>query len=188
MLKKILLTILLSGSLLCGGMAQEISLNPNDSGNKQSIVVKLYDTNEGGFLLNLPLTFHLNRKNILFMIVGDENGTGTNNFVWMFDKTIPLSDFLKQNKNVVASKTFKKYSVRLESFYEQSENVEKYTFFDRGFECVQASPKPVFFRIKDSSVPVKLKLKFYVALEKNDQTQALTSEAGIIKITINLIK
>ena len=170
------------------GIAEEINLNFKDNGNKQSITVKLYDNNEGNYLLDLPLTFHLNRKNILFMIVGDETGTGSDNSVWMFDKPIQLNDFLKQNKNVVAAKTFKKQSIRLESFYEGSENVEKYTFFDRGFEWVQLSPKPVFFQVKDPSKPVKLKLKFYVSSEQNDRTQALTSEAGIIKITINILK
>jgi len=173
-------------SCLYGATAQEISLNAQDSGNKQSVVVKLYDNNTGGYLLDLPLTFHLNQKNILFMIVGDGNGTGAGNSVWMFDKTILLNDFLKQNKNVATAKTFNKQCVRLDSFFDQSENVEKYTFFDRGFEWVQASPKPVFFQVKDPSKPVKLKLKFYTALERNDQMQELNSEAGIIKITINI--
>jgi len=180
--------VLLSSCFLSHGIAQEINLNPKDNGNKQSTIVKLYDNNEGSYLLDLPLTFHLNRKNILFMIVGDENGTGSDNSVWMFDKPIQLNDFLKQNKNVGVTKTFKKQSIRLESFYEGSENVEKYTSFDRGFEWIQSSPKPVFFQVKDPSKPVKLKLKFYISSEKNDRTQALTSEAGISKITINILK
>jgi hypothetical protein len=75
---------------------------------------------------------------------------------------------------------------RLESFFDQSENVEKFIWFDNGFEQVQASPKPVFFKVGDPSKPVVLKLRFYTSFEKNDRTHDLTSEAGIVKITINM--
>jgi hypothetical protein len=120
------------------------------------------------------------------MFVGDDNGINGNNAIWMFDKTVPLNDFLRKYRHIVAAKAFKKQLNRLESFFDQSENVEKFTWFDDGFETVQASPKPVFFKVEDTSKPVVLKLKFYTSLEKNNRTTELTSEAGTVKITINL--
>ena len=166
--------------------AQEISLNSKDLRNKESISVKLYDNNEGNYLLDLPLTFHLTQNNILFMIVGDDNGINGNNSLWMFDKTVALNEFLKSNKNVIPAKSLKKQVNRLESFFDQSENVERYVLFDNGYELVQSSPKPVFFKVGDLSKPVVLKLKFYSSLEKSGRSQELTAEAGVVKITINL--
>jgi len=177
---------LLLNGFLCTVVAQDISLDANDSRNRQTVNVKLYDNNDGGFLFSLPLTFHLNKENILFMIVGDDNELGVNNAVLMFDKTVGLQEFLKQNKNVAASKTFKKQNARLIRFYDQSENVEKHAFFDHGFESVTAAPRPVFFRIKDPAKPALLKLTFYVTSFKGDGVHTLTSESGQIKITVNL--
>ena len=182
---------LLSLLLLCWlfqGMAQEVNLNRDDNRNKQTISVKLYDTNEGDFLLDLPLTFHLNADNILFMIVGSEYDLGGNYSVWMFDKTLDLNTFLKQNPNVGASKSFKKNNKRVMQFYEQSENVEKYVLFERGFERVQSSPKPVFFQLSDPSKPALLKLRFYVASGKSNGLNMFSSEAGQIKIAVNIQK
>ena len=188
MTSKGVLPIMLLLGFLSRSMAQEINLNPEDRRNKQTVVVKLFDNNEGGYLLDLPLTFHLNPDHILFMIVGDENELGVNNSVWMFDRSTDLNQFLKLNKNVATTKTFQKQNPRLTKCFDQSANIEIFASFDKGFESVQASPKPVFFRIMDPARPVQLKLKFYVALEKNDGTRLLTAEAGTIKITVNLQK
>ena len=186
--KSLLITVLLFSGFLFRGMAQEVNLNPDEDRNKQTVTVKLYDANEGDFLLDLPLTFHLNADNILFMIVGSDYELGGNNSVWMFDKTLDLNTFLKQNRNVGATKTFKKHNKELVRFYEQSENIEKYVLFDYGFERVQSSPKPVFFQVKDPAKPMQLRLRFYVASAQRDGMNLLTSEAGLIKIAVNIQK
>jgi len=183
---RLTLTVLLLFCLLFKGMAQEIRLDGKNSRNRETVSVKLYDNNEGNFILDLPLTFHITPNNILFMFVGDENGVKGNNAVWMFDKPVLLNDFLKINKQIGTAKTFKKQLSRLESFYDQSENVEKFTWFDNGFETVQSSPKPVFFKVGDVTKPVVLKLKFYTSLEKNDRSQELSAEAGTVKIQLTI--
>ena len=182
-----LITMLLLSSMVIRVMAQEINLNPDDERNKQTVTVKLYDTNEGDFLLDLPLTFHVNLDNILFMIVGSDDALEGSRTVWMFDRTVDLNAFLKQNRNIGVTKGFKKNNRELVRFYEQSENVEKYVMFERGFERVQASPKPVFFKMKDPSKPMQLKLRFYVATER-DGMNLFSSEAGLIKIAVNIQK
>ena len=182
----LLLTVLLLFSLFFNGMAQEIRLDGSDTRNRETVSVRLFDNHEGHFLAEIPLTFHITQNNILFMFVGDDNGITGNNAIWMFDKTVSLNDFLKKHKHIGAGKTFKKQMNRLESFFDQSENVEKFTWFDHGFEQVLASPKPVFFKVGDPSKPVVLKLKFYTSLEKNSSPTELSSEAGLVKITINL--
>ena len=168
--------------------AQEVHLNIKDDRNRESVSVKLYDENEGDFILDLPLTFHITSNNILFMIVGDDNGVSGNNTVWMFDKKITLVDFLQRNKNVSSSKTFRKQINTLESFYYQSGNIERLNYFDSGYEYVQASPKPAFFIVDDPTKPITLKLKFYVSSEKNDYTHVLNYEAGTVRVTINILK
>ena len=166
--------------------AQEIRLDGKDNRNRETVSVRLYDNNEGNYLFEIPLTFHITPNNILFMFVGDDYGITGNNVLWMFDRSVTLNDFLKKNKHIGAAKTFKKQIKSLESFFDQSENVEKYTLFDNGFEQVLASPKPVFFKVGDTSKPVVLKLKFYTSFEKNNGPTELSSEAGLVKITINL--
>ena len=179
--------MLLFSSVTIRGMAQEVNLNPDDERNKQTVTVKLHDTNEGDYLLDLPLTFHVNADNILFMVVGSDDELGGSRSVWLFDRTIDLNAFLKQNRNVGVTKTFKKNNKELVRFYEQSENVEKYILFERGFERVQASPKPVFFKIKDPDKPMQLKLRFYVASERNGMN-LFSAEAGLVRIAVNIQK
>jgi hypothetical protein len=185
-LRRFLIIAILLIGLLSRSIAQEIRLDSKDNRNRETVAVRLYDNNEGNYTAEIPLTFHITQNNILFMFVGDDNGINGNNAIWMFDKTIPLNDFLKRNKHIGTTKAFKKQLNRLESFFDQSENVEKFTWFDNGFEQVHASPKPVFFKVGDTSKPVVLKLKFYTSLEKRDRSQELTSEAGTVRITINL--
>ena len=185
-------TMLLAFVLSCfsasHAIAQDVNLNEEDRNNRETISVKLYDNNEGNFLLDLPITFHMSQNNILFMFVGNNNGISGNNAIWMFDKTVALNEFLKSNKNITADKTFKKQLSRMESFFSQSENVEKYKYFDNGYELVQSSPKPVFFKVGDTTKPVVLKLRFYMSSEKSDRSKVLSSEAGIVKVTINITK
>jgi len=185
-LLRVLTCILLSVFTTPHTTAQEIRLDGKDNRNRETVSVKLYDNNEGHYICEVPLTFHITQNNILFMIVGDDNGINGNNGIWMFDKTVSLNDFLKRNKQIGTGKAFKKQMNRFESFYDQSENVEKFTWFDYGFEQVQMSPKPVFFKVRDISKPVVLKLKFYTSVETNARTTELTSEAGLVRVTINL--
>jgi len=180
------LLLLMLSCLLSRATAQEIKLDSKDNRNRESVSVRLYDNNEGNYLLELPLTFHITQNNILFMFVGDENGITGNHTVWMFDQPVLLSDFLKINKQIGTAKSFKKQMNRLESFCAQSENVDIFTPFDNGYAQVQSSPKPVFFKVGDTSKPVVLKLRFYTSFGKADRSQELTAEAGIVKITINL--
>ena len=182
------ITVILFFCVMSRGIAQEVQLNGKDRNNRESVSVKLYDNNEGHFLLDLPLTFHITSNNILFMFVGDENGISGSKALWMFDRDISLADFLKRNKNITTSKTFKKQLSRLESFYNQSDNVDKHKNFDNGFDFVQGITKPVFFKVNDPTKPIVLKLKFYTSAENNNRSQVLSSEAGTVKVTINITK
>ena len=166
--------------------AQDIRLTVKDNRNRETVSVKLYDNYEGNILLEMPLTFHITQNNILFMIVGGDNGINGNKAVWMFDKSMSLNDFMKRNMHIGISKSFKKQTNRLDSFFDGSENVELFTQFDNGYEQVFSSPKPVFFKVKDTAKPVVLKLKFYTSLEKKNRSHELDAEAGMVKITINL--
>jgi hypothetical protein len=168
------------------GVAQEVQLTAKDTRNRETISVRLYDNNEGHFLFETPITFHITQNNILFMIVGDDNGITGNHSLLMYDKPLLLNDFQKMNKHIGVTKSFKKQINRLESFFDQSDNVEKFTWFDNGYEQVLSSPKPAFFKVRDASKPIVLKLKFYTLLRKNNDSTELIAETGIVKITINL--
>ena len=177
---------MLSLIVISNAEAQEVRLNGKDGRNRETITVKLYDNNEGNFLLELPLTFHITQNDILFMIVGDDNGVNGNGTVWMFDKDVSLNDLLKTNRQIGTAKAFKKQINRLEPFFGQSDNVTLFKAFDNGYEQVQSSPKPVFFKVGDVSKPVVLKLKFYTSSGKNDRSPELAAEAGTVKIILNL--
>ena len=167
-----------------------VNLNASEDQNKQSVDVKLFDNSTGNFLLDLKLTFHITKNNILFMIVGDKKGINDNKTIWMFDDNISLERLIKKNKNLIPSKEFKSTHNQVEPVVKSSRNVWLYMEFQNNIESVRSVPKPVFFRIKDSSVPVELKLKFYVSetSDKDKYSQTLTAEAGITAITININK
>lgn len=167
-----------------------VNLNASDNKNKQSSDIKLYDNFSGNFLLNLKLTFHITNDNILFMIVGDEKGINDRKAIWMFDKNIDLDELRKKNKNLIPSKEFKKAYNQVEQVLVSSTNVAIYVKFQNDYEYVQSVPKPVFLRVKDRSIPVELKLKFYMSemSDKDQYSQILTAQAGIAKITININK
>ncbi len=167
--------------------AQDIHLEQGDSYNKQTVSVKLYDSGDGHFLLDLPLTFHITQENILFMIVG--NGEELNGHaVWLFNQPVGLKEFLKRDKNTDASQTFKKQHANLEPFFEPTADLELYTSFDNGYERIQAVPRPVFFRVKKESAALELRIRCYVSMEKNDRSQRLSAEAGVIKLNIHITK
>lgn len=170
--------------------AQEnIHLNSNDLKNKQTIQAKLYDNNNGNFLMDLPLTFHIMKtvgRNILFVIIGKETKQNPQ-AVWMFKKPYQLEQLLKENRNLKVDKDFKNKNKHIESFYETTNNLHLIDFQD-DFQKVTCIPKPVFFEVKDINKPLDLKLKFYISLPDNkDETmQILTSKAGIVKVTIDI--
>lgn len=167
-----------------------VNLNASESKNKQSADVKLFDNYAGNFLLDLKLTFHITKDNLLFMIVGDERGINDFKTVWMFDENINIKELIKKNKNLIPSKEFKKTHSQVEPILKSTGNVGIYMGFQNNYEFVRSAPKPVFFKIKDLTVPVELKLKFYVSetSDKDVYSQILTAEAGTAKITINIIK
>jgi hypothetical protein len=176
--------------LACGTLAaQEVKLNYSDQKNKQTIRAELYDSYNGDFLMELPLTFHITQDYILFMIVGDDTGIKENTVICLFDKTMELKA-LEKDKNLKFSGKFKKQYKKVYPFFEQTADIEKLMPFQNNCEYIQKMPKPLFFQIKNYSKPVKLNLKFYIANASGDNQheKTLMAESGTIKITINIIK
>jgi hypothetical protein len=178
---------------VCWGITVEssaqitVNLNSSENKNRQSVDVRLYDNYTGNYLCDLKLTFHIAKDNILFMIVGDDNGIN-NNTIWMFDEAISLSELSQKNKNLIPDKEFKKLHKQVEPVLKPSINIGMVTGFQNNYEFVQSTPRPVFFRIKDTTIPIELKLKFYISQTsgKDQYIQLLTAEAGITKVTINI--
>ncbi len=168
----------------------EITLNYTNPKNKQTVNKKLYDINNGNFLFELPLTFHLTADNILFMIVGSDRGTGNTKTIWMFDRSISLEELSKKNKNLEIGKSFRKEHKQVEPVLSYSNNVELFTGFQNNYESMREMPKIIFFKIKNKEMPVELKLKFYLSETsgKDEYTQVLTAEAGTIKAVIHIEK
>jgi len=173
-----------------GSSAQTIvNLNSSENNNRQSVNVKLYDNHTGSYLCDLKLTFHIAKDNVLFMIVGDDKEIGDNT-IWMFDETMSLSELTKKNKNLVPDKEFKKSHSQVEPVLTSSNNIKMVSRFQNSYELVQSTPRPVFFKIKEAAATIELRLKFYISQtsDKDQYIQLLTAEAGITKVTINIIK
>lgn len=186
----IILLILSIGASSVAIAQEEVRLDGNNPDNKQTVNVKLYDANNGNFLLDLPLTFHIMKgkeRNILFMIVGKELNKRNPQTVWMFRQSMYLDDLFKRNKNLTAHKEFKKKYTAVESFFEHSNNLILIDF-PEDYEMIRAVPKPLFFQVRDIGKPIELKLKFYISTPDKDQTmQVLTAKTGVVKTTINII-
>jgi hypothetical protein len=182
--------LLLNIWLVCSTLtAQEVKLNYNDSKNKQTIKAGLYDSYNGDFLMELPLTFHISQDYTLFMIIGDDAGIKGNTIICLFDKTMELKE-LEKDKNLKFSGKFKKQYKKVYPFFEQTADVEMLMPLQNHCEYVQNIPKPLFFQINNYSKPVKLNLKFYIAnaSDKDQYEKTLIAESGTIKITINIVK
>lgn len=171
------------------GAQENILLNSRDTKNKQTINVKLHDMYNGEFLMDIPLTFHIMKgkdRDILFMILGQEINKRNPQTVWMFRNSCQLDELLKKNRNLKASKDFKKRNEHIESFFESSDNIKLMDFPD-DFEKVGSTPKPVFFEVKDANKPFELKLKFYISIPDKDETiQVLTAKAGVVRVTFDI--
>jgi len=192
--KFICLKIIVPVFFLCGSLQvfaqDEITLNYNDSKNKQTVNKRLFDIYNGEFLIQLPLTFHLSADNILFMVVGGDKGTNTNKTLWMFDKEFTLTDLMRRNKNLEIATSFKKERKQVEHVLQSSNNVTLMNDFPANAEQVCETPRIVFFKIRNIDIPVELKLKFYISetSARDNYNQSLTAEAGIIKIVIHIEK
>lgn len=171
--------------------AQEnIHLNNGDPKNRQTVNVKLYDADNGAFLMEMPLTFHIMKekeRNILFMIAENKVNTQKSQTVWLFEESSRLDESLKKNRNFKVGKDFKKKNEMLESFYEKSSNITLIDFHNEFEKVSTATPKPFFFEVKDISKPFELKLKFYISEPDKDETmQMLVAKAGMVRITIDI--
>jgi hypothetical protein len=167
-----------------------VNLDASENRQRQTIDVALYDDFNGNYLLDLTLTFYVTQENMLFMIVGGERGINDNKTVWMFDRNINLRELQQRNRNLTFSREFSRAHSRVEPVIESSRNVEIYRRFQTGYEIVQSVPKPVFFNILNTGVPIELRLRFYVSETSNRDihSQVLTEKAGTTNITINIIK
>jgi hypothetical protein len=167
-----------------------VDLNASENRQKQTVDVALYDSFNGNYLLDLKLTFYITQENILFMIVGDERGINDNKTVWMFDMNISLRELQQRNRNLTPSREFGRAYSRVESIIESSKNVEIHQRFQDGYESVQSAPKPVFFNIHNTGIPIELRLRFYVSETSNRDihSRVLAAKAGTANITINIIK
>jgi hypothetical protein len=186
----ILLLFLCAGLLFESAAQTVVNLDVSENRQRQTIDVALYDNFNGNYLLDLTLTFYVTQENMLFMIVGGERGINDNKTVWMFDRNINLRELQQRNRNLTFSREFSRAHSRVEPVIESSRNVEIYRRFQTGYEIVQSVPKPVFFNIHNTGVPIELRLRFYVSETSNRDihSQVLTAKAGTTNITINIIK
>ncbi|MCL2041722.1 MAG: hypothetical protein FWG84_06765 [Bacteroidales bacterium] len=170
--------------------AQTVKLDYNDEKNKETVRVQLFDSYNGDFLMELPLTFHVTEDYVLFVIIGDETGIKKNTAICLFDETMELNDLTKKNRNFTFSDNFKKYHKKIYPFFERTNNVEMMMPFQNHCEYIETTPKPLFFQIKNKANSIDLKLRFYLADISNKEKSGLKliAESGTIKTTINIIK
>jgi hypothetical protein len=163
MKKGFLLIGLLLWSSLWLTAQKKIELQPH---KPQSIEVRLcdYHKTEGDFLLNLPLTFSINNKNILIIMVGNDTVLDYEHSVWCFSEEMDFVELMKNNRNVSAAKLFKKQNAVLSTVLMPYSKMTLHRTFDDGYEIVKKNVKPFFFEIHNlsSGEPLKFSLQFYV--------------------------
>jgi len=128
------------------------------------------------------------------MILGNgkqlENKQEDRQSVWLFSNEKELKSLIKNNKNVSATKKFKKEYHRLQKFNFFSTNITyiKEYEFDKGYEIISRNPKPVIFLIDEKAKEkgIELFLLFYVS-KQNKQNDILFTSTKKIELKINLI-
>jgi len=199
----------LCGYLLCNALAaQEVKLDYDDPKNRAIIYVKLYDSYNGDFLKEVPLTFHITKDYTLFMIVGDDTDIKEDKILCLFDKTMDLSELKRTDRNLKLSGQFKQNQSKVYSFYEQTANFRLIMPFQNHREYIYNTPRPLFFQVKKEPRRIELKLRFYVATPTDNDTfwgkiakpftknksdnkkygKSLLAESKVIKVTIDIIK
>jgi hypothetical protein len=161
---------------------------------------------ENGYhLVNLPVTFLLTNKNILIMLLGNDEPLASRKSVWLFESTQKVKKLLSLNKNVKVTKNFKKSTEDVEPFFKNSDGELQIALykksepvFDNGYEIIQRKIKPLFFEILNNADEVEFYLNFYVANTdtdidtdtdtdtKNPYLQTLTAKAKAVTIKLKI--
>ncbi|MCL2167639.1 MAG: hypothetical protein FWH59_00765 [Lentimicrobiaceae bacterium] len=160
MKKNIIILIILLWSCYDISAQKKIVLQ---SPKMQYVETQLYDE-ENNYILTLPLTFNMANKNILTVMVGGEGILSNNQSVCFFSNEMTVTDVMKKDKNMKATKTFIKKNSELNVILLPHRKVKLYRSFDDGYEIVKKNAKPVFFEINATPPqPTTFYLQFYVA-------------------------
>jgi len=175
-------------SIFCVGNSfsqEKVQLSINGE-NRQSINVSLYDSDGGDFLLKFPITFSITDKNILIMMLGNDEYLPNDYKVWIFNYPQNISELINQNRNVGGSKKFIRNNNELLSFLKSNDNIRIYKEFDNGYETIIKSPKPVFLRIINKSKLKEMEFQFYVTLNEKKYPDMFKAKCAPVKIRIQI--
>jgi len=152
---------------------------------KQQADVRLYDE-DNNFLLTLPMTFSMTTQNILVVMLGNDKRLADEQSVWMFSEEMNLADFMRINRNVGATKSFKKQHAELNSLLTSQRKIKIHRKFDEGYEVILKNAKPVFLKIDETaSGQFSFYLQFYVATSNEKYPYVLTAKCKPVEIKMN---
>ena len=185
MIKKVILSILFLVLCVCVHAQYKVEVSPHKS---QKIDVRLSDDfNRGNYLMNLPLAFSISNKKVLIIMVGDDMPLYYDHSVWFFAKDIDLAELIKKNRNVSASKSFKKQN-RVLNRISYHRKMTLYRAFEDGYEVVKKNAKPIFFEISNlaPNESISFSLQFYVAQPDTNFPYVLLAKCKPIDIELTI--
>jgi hypothetical protein len=187
--RKIILVILLLCNCLWLSAQKKIELQPH---KPYSMEVRLYDNakTDDNFLMSLPITLNITDKNILMIMLGNDNVLDGEYSVWLFSEETELAELMKKNRNVSATKSFKNKNTTLNKVLPFHKKLILYRPFDDGYETVKKNTKPLFLELLNP-VPnesLKFYLQFYLTAPDKKSPYSFIAKCKPIEIEIIIKK
>ena len=183
--------VLISGLLLCCTLwatAQVKIVLERHKPYATELSLRDADKTEDNFLLKLPVTFNITTKNVLMIMVGGDLPLDYQQTVWMFSKELSYSDLITIDKNVSATKNFKKQNPVLKKVLPNHAKMALYRTFDNGYEIVQKNAKPLLIEIQNPlpGEVLQFSLQFYVAKPEKKLPHSLFARCKPVEVELRI--
>jgi len=189
MIKNFLLAGLLFCCYLCGNAQYTVEVSSHKP-QKVEVSLRDYAKSTDNYLMNLPLTFNITDKNILMIMIGDDTSLDYDRKVWIFSKDMELTELMKKDKNVNASKLFKNQNKVLNKFLSYHEKIRLFRPFEDGYEIIKKNAKPIFLEILNPSANQTLifSMQFYITQPDPNYPNFFIAKCKPIEIEITIKK
>ena len=177
--------LLLSICLYSQDAISQYSVTLTKGTARQKIEVDLHNIDGGTRLTKLPLFFHLTDKDVLILILGNDQELENNSTVWLFGNQQEITVFTKEHPLIKIDKNFKKRNPSLNPFLKTEDNLTLYKELPNGFAVVKDAITPVFIKIPKDTRSFSMDLQFYVS-NKSNNTDILTAKCIPVKVQLKV--
>jgi len=185
-MKRLIFTgiLLLAGLTLWSQTKVELTVD-----KPEKITLELFSDIDGKKILDLPVALQLTNTNNLVVMFGNGEMLTDGVRLWLFSSPKRLEALMKNDKNISATKEFKRRYNDLDMFYHVPANNMQYIRayeFDNSYEIVSRNPKPAFFKIDKNAKGIGLFLTIYVSKPDKKFQDLFFAKAKKVELNIKI--